>query len=153
MSLNESCHGYSTILHGAHFHQKLLHSYIQTVWAHFPNFFFNESYKVSLEGKFRICAWAQWWSSCPRNHQIIQIGVGLRRSLITPPVQSRVSFLTGPGFLGLYPQEFWKTPRLEMAQLFLGHRLVMLLGKLFLLPSCGHLAFQCGYWMICQCLK
>lgn len=124
VSLNGSCHGYSTILHGAHFHHKLLYIYIQILWARFSNFFLNECHKDSLEGKFRICARAQWWSSCTQNHPIIQAGVGLRTSLVTPLVQSRVSFQTRPGYLGLYPDVFWKTPRLETAQLFLSHRLV-----------------------------
>ena len=117
VSLNGSYHGYSTILHGAHFHHKLLHIYIQIVWTHFFNFFWNESYKDNLKGKLHICAWAQWWSSCTQRHQIIQVGVELRRSLIRPPAQSRVSYQARPGYLGLYPVGFWKAPRLETAQL------------------------------------
>lgn len=49
VSLSGSCHGYSTILHGAHFHHKLLHIYIQTVWAHFSNFFLKRATRIALK--------------------------------------------------------------------------------------------------------
>lgn len=139
--LNGSCHGYSTILHGAHFHHKLLHIYIQIVWAHFSNFFLIDNYKDGLEGKFCVCAWAQRWSSCTGNHQIIQTGQGPRRSLITAPVQSRVSFQIRRGYWGYTQIHFWKLQGWKQQSFSWATDLCardgMLLSKLFLLPSSG----------------
>lgn len=76
--------------------------------------------------------------------QIIPIGMDLRRSLIRPLGQSRVSDQIRPGDLGLYPVGFWKSSRLDAVQLSQTtcnvpcvQDMVLLLGKLFLLLSCG----------------
>lgn len=50
------------------------------------------------------------------------------------------SFQIRPGCLELYPDIFWKTPRLETAQLFLGPRLVCKRGQCSLANSSSLLA-------------
>ena len=47
------------------------------------------------------------------DHLIFQVGRDIRRSLVQPPAQKRVSLRLDPGDSGFYPVKFLKPPRME----------------------------------------
>jgi len=113
MSLNGSCHSYSTVLCGAHVRPIVVCLYTNSLNTFFSTFERGATRRVSKQNS------VHGHSDGPAAHsyQLIQVGVDLRRSLMGPPALSRVSCWVRLGYLGLCPVGFRKPPRLETAQL------------------------------------